>query len=188
MKLASAILIGASLVGTAAAQPPPGAFPFRSPPPPPPSHSIAITVSPVHLIFPILEVTGELKLAPHVGVGVTLGAGRISNEDKTVTGSAYETGGQFNYYILDAFEGLHVGGEILFLKINEVDQDLTANADGLTMGPYVGYKVDTNAGFTFVAQGGVAFAAYKAEANNATAMTSDKKVFPLLNLNVGWSF
>lgn len=188
MKLASAILIGASLVGTAAAQPQPAPFPFRSAAPPPPSHSVAVTVSPVHLIFPIAEVTAELKLVPHMGIGVTLGAGRISNADKSVTGSAYEAGGQFNYYILDAFEGLHVGGEILFLKINDVDQDLTATADGLTMGPYIGFKVDTDIGFTFVGQAGAAFAAYRAEANNSTNTASDKKVYPLLNLNVGWSF
>jgi hypothetical protein len=187
MKLALAVVMSASLVGTAAAQPAPGPFPFTTAaPPPPPGHGVAISFSPVHLAFPILEVTGEVKVAPHIGAGVTLGGGRVSSADKTVTASAYEAGGQLNYYFMDAFEGLHAGGEVLYLKVGDVAQDLSATAEGLSLGPYVGYKVDTSIGFTFVIQGGVAFAAYRAK-NSSNTMT-DKNVFPLLNLNLGWSF
>lgn len=172
MKLASALLVVTALATTARAE--------ESP------QRVSVTFSPVHLVFPILELAGDVMVAPHMGATLILAGGRISNEDETVTGSAYEAGAQFNYYFLSAFDGLHAGAELLYLGVADVDQDSTVTAAGLSVGPYVGYKLMTSIGFTFIAQGGVAFAAYKAE--SSTQMASDKKVYPLVNLNVGWSF
>ena len=155
--------------------------------PSPAQSLVAITFSPVHLVFPIVEITGELKLAPHIGGGITLGAGRVSSEDKSINARAYEAGGQLNYYFMAAFEGLHAGAELLYLKLDDVAQDLTATGEGLSLGPYVGYKLDTSVGFTFVIQGGVGVLAVKAT-NSGNAPVTDKRAFPLLNLNLGWSF
>ena len=62
----------------------------------------------------------------------------------------------------------------------------TLTAAGFSVGGYVGYKVQTNIGFAFIAQGGIQYLAVAAE--SSTAMASDSKIAPLLNLNVGWSF
>ena len=149
---------------------------------------VSVTWSPIHLVFPIVELEGEFRVAPKIGVGVIGGAGRVSSEDGSVTATAYEVGGQFNYYVMAPFSGLHGGLEVVYLHLGDVAQDLTTTAAGLAIGPYAGYKVLTKIGFTFVAQLGVQYAAYKAESSASSQSVSDKKVFPLLNLNVGWSF
>lgn len=172
MKLVSALLVVAALATSARAEEP--------------SKRVSVTFSPVHLVFPIVELAGDVMVAPHMGATLILGGGRISNEEKTLTASAYEVGAQFNYYFLSAFDGLHAGAELLYVGVDDVDQDSTVTAAGLSVGPYVGYKLMTSIGFTFIAQGGIAYAAYKAESSTQTA--SDKKVYPLVNLNVGWSF
>jgi hypothetical protein len=147
---------------------------------------VTISMSPIHLIFPMLELDAEFKAHPRIGVGLILAGGRVSNEDKTITATGYEVGGQVNYYILKPFAGLHVGVEGLYLSLGDVMQDATATGSGFSIGPYVGYKVQTDLGFAFIAQGGVSYLAVRAE--SSSAMASDSKVSPLLNLNIGWSF
>ena len=71
---------------------------------------------------------------------------------------------------------------------------VSGTGSGLAVGPLIGYKLVTSVGFTFEAQGGVQFAAVKADAkasdgaSSAQASDSDSSVFPLLNLNIGWTF
>jgi hypothetical protein len=150
------------------------------------ARKVTVTWSPIHLVLPVVEVAAELSVAPNIGVGVIAGVGRVSDSTNTITATAFEAGGQFNYYFMRSFSGLHAGAELLYLHLGDVEQDTTATASGLSLGPYVGYKVLTSIGFTFVAQGGVAFAAYSA--SSSTQSQSERKIFPLLNLNVGWSF
>jgi hypothetical protein len=152
----------------------------------PAPRKVSVTWSPIHLALPLVELAAELSIAPHIGVGVIAGAGRVSDATDTITATAVEVGGQFNYYFTRSFSGLHAGGEVMYLHLGDVEQDATVTASGLSLGPYVGYKVLTSIGFTFVAQGGVAFAAYGA--SSSTQSQSERKVFPLLNLNIGWSF
>jgi hypothetical protein len=148
---------------------------------------VAATFSPIHLVFPMFELQVEARVAPKIGVSVIAAAGRVSNEDETITATAYEAGAQFGYYFLDDFEGLHAGIETLYLHLGDVEQDLSATAAGLTIGPIVGYKLVTSVGFTFLAQGGVQFVTYQASSDTASTR-EQKKVLPNLNLNVGWSF
>jgi hypothetical protein len=170
MKRASIVsIVIVATSGTAAAEP-----------------TASVTWSPVHLVLPVVEVEGEYNVAPHMGVGVIGGAGRVSNEDESITATAYEIGGQYNYYFMRPFSGLHAGAELLYLHVGDVAQDMTLTGAGLSAGPYAGYKLQTDIGFAFVAQLGVGFMLITAE--NASAMTSDRKVYPLVNLNVGWSF
>ncbi|HUS29388.1 MAG TPA: hypothetical protein VMZ53_12805 [Kofleriaceae bacterium] len=145
--------------------------------------------SPIHLVLPVVEVEGEFNAAPHIGAGLILGAGRVSSEDDTVTATVFEVGAQFNYYFLRPFHGLHAGAEANYVHAGDVAQDSSLTATGLELGPYVGYKVLTDIGFTFVAQVGVAFLTLQAENSSGTVMpTKPKDVFPLINLNIGWSF
>lgn len=147
---------------------------------------VSVTWSPIHLVLPVVELTGEYNVAPHMGAGAILGAGRVTNDDETVTATAIEVGAQFNYYFLDRFSGLHAGVEGIYLHLSDVEQDLTASGAGFAVGPYAGYKLMTSIGFTFVAQLGVSYLAINAKTSTQTS--SDSKVSPLLNLNVGWSF
>ncbi|HEY5947139.1 MAG TPA: hypothetical protein VIV40_16665 [Kofleriaceae bacterium] len=146
----------------------------------------SVTWSPVHLVMPLVELQADYNVVPNMGVGVILGGGRVSDDTNMITATAYEVGGQYNYYFMHPFSGLHAGFEGLYLHLGDIEQDSTVSGAGLSVGPYVGYKLETDIGFTFIAQGGVAVLAVKAE--SSTQMQSDKTVYPLLNLNVGWSF
>ncbi len=146
----------------------------------------SVSWSPVHLVLPVVELEAEFNVEPHMGVGVIGAVGRVSDESNTITATAYEIGGQYNYYFMKPFAGLHAGGEVLYLSLGDIEQDSSVTGTGLSLGAYVGYKVLTSFGFTFVAQGGVAYLAVEAE--SSTSMTSEKRVYPLVNLNVGWSF
>ena len=145
-----------------------------------------VSWSPAHLMLPMVELEAEVNVVPHVGIGVIAGFGRVSDEMKTVTATAYELGGQASYYFMRPFSGLHGGVEAMYMTVGDIAQDSTLSGEGLSLGGYVGYKLLTSIGFTFVAQGGVAYLAVKAESSTATAM--EKRVYPLINLNIGWSF
>jgi hypothetical protein len=195
MKATSSILVTIMATGgIAAAQSEPA--PAAAPQPPSESQTttaqaesgpqVSITWSPVHLVLPLVELTGEYNVAPHMGAALILGAGRVSDANNTITATAYEVGAQINYYPMRRFSGLHVGVEALYLSLGDVEQDMSVTAAGLAVGPYVGYKVQTSIGFAFVAQLGVYNAVVEAE--SSTAMASDSDFGPLLNLNAGWSF
>lgn len=156
---------------------------------PEPGKRVAITVSPIHLAMPIAELTVEFRPAAHIGVAVIGGYGRVSSAEGStpmITATAYEAGAQFNYYFLRDFAGLHAGAEVLYLHLGEVEQDLSVTAAGLVAGPYVGWKYMASVGFTFVAQLGVQAGLIRAD--SATASAEENRVFPLLNLNLGWAF
>ncbi|HEY5924968.1 MAG TPA: hypothetical protein VIV11_24975 [Kofleriaceae bacterium] len=148
-------------------------------------HVATYSMSPIHLLLPVVELQAELKAHPRIGIALIAGAGRVSDEAKTITATAYEVGGQLNFYFLQPFAGLHLGAEAVYLTVDDVMQNPTVSGQGLSIGAYVGYKVQTSVGFAFIAQGGIQYMAVEAE--SSTAMASDSKVGGLLNLNVGWS-
>lgn len=188
MRLAPSVVFVASLVGTAAAQPAPGAFPFRASAPPPAHDTVTLSFSPVHLFYPMVEVAAEAKLVPKMGVAIILGAGRYGSLGRSVAAtSVYEAGGQFNYYMLDNFDGLHAGVEVVYVRFTDTDQN-TIGGNSATLGAYVGFKAVASFGATFVAQGGFAVSAYNGQDTNTNTTGTDGRIFPLLNLNLGWSF
>lgn len=154
-------------------------------------HQVSITFSPFHLAQPIVEITGEYRLTDKIGAALILGGGSIKSGDTKFT--AFEGGAQFRYYALGTFiHGMQVGAEVLYLYLSKNDDDtaVEASGDGLAIGPFLGYKIATNLGFTFEAQGGVQylFAAAKAESGSASATAKDSDIIPLININLGWSF
>ena len=181
--------------------PPPGYPPRGYPPPgyvlqpepPPPMTTFSLTISPIHLILPMLELTGELRLGTQGGIALVGGWGRVSATDgygTKVTFRALEIGGQLRYYATGTFRrGLEVGAEILYLSVNGSFQGVTGMASGLAMGPFIGWKTTTYSGFTFDVQGGLEVVTLGARASDSTTTTTDSKVdfIPLLNLNIGWS-
>ncbi len=172
--------------------PPPVAAPVRA------ERSLSLTISPLHLLFPLVEVTGEFRVGPRLGVAGIGGLGAITSTTSagdSVRLFATELGASVRYYVTGSFQGgVQVGAEAMYLYVkvdsSSTDVAVTAAADGLSIGPFLGYKWTGRSGFTFDAQGGLAYAATRANANDgsSSATASDSRLYPLLNVNVGWSF
>ncbi len=157
--------------------------------------SFSLTISPLHLVLPIVELTGEVRLSDKMGVAGILGAGTLKS-DSTFSSeeskfSAFELGAQFRYYAFGTFRhGMQLGVEAVYLRISGNIGSASGRSEGLAFGPFVGYKIITSAGFTFDGQLGVQRMGIASQAHDSTssASGSDSSYLPLLNLNVGWSF
>ena len=153
---------------------------------------VSITLSPIHLLFPVFEAQIEVKPTPHLGLAVIGGIGSTKYESSIgdTKFAVYELGAQIIGYPLRDFSSLQLGAEVMYLHVSTEQingQNVSAAAGGVAVGPLVGYKVLTKAGFTFFVQGGFEYVAIKAnddQGNNA----EQSSVIPLLNLNLGWSF
>lgn len=171
---------------------------------PPPTQSaeqapiVSLTFSPFHVIYPMFELTAEARVGDYCGIALIGGFGArtvATSNDEEVTFSLYELGAQVIAYPLDPFESLQLGVELMYMHV-AIDDDLNGRrlesiASGLALGPLVGYKLLTEVGFTLFVQGGVAFIAVAGDIEDdqgEVATTERTAVFPLLNLNLGWSF
>ncbi len=161
-------------------------------------HSYSITLSPFHLVLPMGELTGEYRVTDKIAVAAILGVGQVKTKTVTVSGTiedsffAIDAGAQFRYYPVGNFiHGMQLGAEILFVYVNLNETGSTsASGTGLAIGPFVGYKIATDIGFTFDAQLGFEYMAVQSTASDSgiSVTGSDSKFGLLLNLNVGWSF
>jgi hypothetical protein len=159
---------------------------------------VSLTFSPVHLLIgPIFEMQVEAQIVPHFGVALLGGIGTLEedfSEVGSVKFSVYEFGGQLVGYPLADFKSLQLGAELLWIHVsteNVGSTQVRADAGGVAVGPFIGYKLITKVGFTFFAQGGFEYVTAKADAsdNDGNSASADDSTFiPLLNLNVGWSF
>ncbi len=149
-------------------------------------HAVSLTFSPIHLILPVFEVTGEFAVAPKISLAAILGVGSVSSDG--ISATVFEVGGQFAYYLVGNFDhGMQLGAEVLYLGLSGDDVETSGTtAVGLAVGPFVGYKLATDFGFTFMAQLGVEYVVARAESSSSSS--SEKSFIPLLNLNIGWSF
>ncbi len=153
-------------------------------------------MSPIHLILPVFEPMVEIRVVDGFGVSVLGGYGSAKVEDsgQDVRFRVFELGAQLSWYPLEAFQSLIAGAELLYVNVDtdELDNaEVRGVAEGVAVGPFVGYKLITSGGFTFLAQGGVQYLAIEAEAEDTSgnsAQESDSRFGPLLNLNIGWSF
>ncbi len=161
----------------------------------PPLRSFALTISPLHLVLPVVELTGEFRVGEKMGIAAVLGAGSVTIKDamaNEVAFKAFEVGGQFRYYLLGNFRhGMQVGAELLYFKVSGNVRSITGMANGFTMGPFVGYKFTSRMGLTFdtqigIERAGIAASAYSSAGETASVSTS--RWAPLLNINIGWSF
>jgi len=163
------------------------------------SHDVSLTFSPLHLIvFPLLEVTAEFRLADAFGVAGIAGYGVVSQDVgvEEVTFDVWELGGQFRWYPIGSFEhGMQLGAQILYIGVNAKDEvagvEVRGTASGLLTGAFLGYKIATRVGFTFDAELGYGVYAVRAEAESAAgdeASGSESGGVGILRLNIGWSF
>jgi hypothetical protein len=157
--------------------------------------SVYISISPLHLFLPVVELTGEVRLHRHIGVSVIGGYGTIKADGIAERFKVWEVGGQFVGYPVGHFDhGMQLGLEVLYAGVSTNDNAkgvTTGTATGLATGPFIGYKLATRVGFSFNVQGGVQYVFAQAEAsssNGRTASAEQKSVIPLVNANVGWSF
>jgi hypothetical protein len=156
---------------------------------------VSVTFSPIHLGFPVLEVTAEAAINPKFGVAGILGYGSmsLSNGFEEIDLPVFEIGAQANYYALGDFDhGMQLGAELLWVKISFDDDDnVSAEATGLAFGPLIGYKVISSAGFTFLLQAGYQKVIVEAEASDNYGNSDEESKsdgIPLVNINFGWSF
>ena len=193
---------------------PPPALPASAPPPaaavvvreaPPPVEGLAkpevveedrtvyLSISPLHLLAPIVELTGEVRLHRHIGVAAIGGYGSIK-VDGYRPFKVWEVGGQFVGYPVGHFDhGMQLGLEVLYAGVS-TDENIkvsSATANGLATGPFIGYKLATRVGFSFNVQAGVEYVFASADAKaptGATATAAQQTIIPLINLQAGWSF
>ncbi len=176
--------------------------PVASPPPPQPPRDVTLSFSPLHLLLPVLELQAELRLGNYFGLTAFGGVGRVTVEvpdsyDPRATDeealTLYEAGAILSVYPLEPFRSLMLGVELDWVHVSSDDlgdESIQGFATGLSLGPLLGYKHVSAAGFTVVVQGGVARIALHAEASDeaGTDEEDDEQWVPILNLNLGWSF
>jgi hypothetical protein len=192
---ASSIAILISLAGSAAAQP--DVAPTTPPAVASDDRKLTIMWAPIRLIVPLVEFTGEYRVADKVGVMLELGGGKrtLSVGMTDVTGTEYEAGAQARYYITGSFtRGFQVGAEILdeYVKFPEPLPAgiVGAAAGGVTAGAFAGYKIATRVGFTFEAQLGARYLIVDPPVTGmgTPMLDSSSKLLPLLHINIGWTF
>lgn len=170
----------------------------------PKDHSVAVMISPLHLILPVVEITTELRLHENAGVAIIGGIGsmdpyRFSTPPPGIeTGrfTVWELGGQLAVYPIGHFDhGVQLGAEVLYVGAAGSAESKTGSAtgvgQGLSMGPFLGYKFTARAGFSLAIQGGVAYTTLRADVKDSSGNESSATgsgVGPLLNINLGWAF
>jgi hypothetical protein len=160
---------------------------------------VSLTISAVRLILPVFEPTLEARLTDHIGAAVFGGLGEATPKilgqslvDTSDRFSVREVGGQFLAYPIGRFDGLVLGGEVMYTKVSGTvsSESLDVSGSAVAVGPLVGGKWIHSSGFTLFAHAGVQRVWLKADstAYGQTVNQTDAIWFPLLNVNAGWSF
>lgn len=156
-----------------------------------PRHIISVTISPLHLILPFVELVGEYRLMDEVGLALVVGGGSLSSPNIDYNVNIFQLGVQGNYYFFGDFDhGAHAGVDILGMRASASDGGIDASATSGLLGIFLGYKVIASFGVTFVIQAGIQHTVILAEATDGTTSVEQTAsgLGPLLNLNLGWSF
>ena len=146
--------------------------------------SMSLTFSPLHLALPMLELTGEYRVNPKVGVAVIVGGGKVTPKNSP-SSSIFELGASVRYYALGSFrKGIQIGAEVDYLHASADGTDV--RGAGIAAGPFVGAKWISAFGLTLDGQIGAQY--LQAQARSATTSASLSNTTVLLNLNIGYSF
>ncbi|MCH2109516.1 MAG: hypothetical protein MK135_09305 [Polyangiaceae bacterium] len=138
-------------------------------------HNISLTISLPHLVLTIGELTGEVKLPVNLSVAAIAAYGRFTGL------SIWEVGAQGRYYLLGDFDhGMSLGVEALYMSVGGWEDSFFGSeaSGGVFVGPFIGYKIATDLGFTFDSALGIQY----------VTGTGQAMAFPLINANIGWSF
>lgn len=161
----------------------------------------SLTVSAIRLVLPVFEAMLEARPTEHVGVAVLGGIGKAPPKiigqtvfEGTDSVSVHEIGGQLLVYPLSSFDGFVVGAEVRYTKasgtVSAEGMSTDASASAAAFGPFLGGKWIHESGFTLLAHAGVERVWLGAEftVSGQNHTYSDSLWFPILDLNVGWSF
>ncbi len=168
--------------------------------------TISITTSPIHfLVGPIGEISVEVRVLDRLGVAGVAGIGTFRLEvpdDSLADGKRrhpftfWEFGAQGRFYPVGDFDhGMVLGLQVLYVGISTELEDengvrYEGQGNGIAVGPFVGYKIATDVGFTFDAQLGVQWVGLLVEAESSEGARDEgdeSDVGPIIRLNVGWS-
>ena len=121
--------------------------------------SFSLTISPFHLAMPVLELTAEKAVSPKLGIAGIAGFGSVPVENNLGEKKSIpilELGGQLDYYVVGSFRhGMQVGAEAVWIKVFIPDDEgVVVSANGIAVGPLLGYKWAARFGLTFMVQGG----------------------------------
>ena len=155
-----------------------------------PQRRFSLMVSPIQLTFPMGEITAEYKVSDRLGIAAVLGYGRVGTTFLTDTGddhtTAVEGGIQFRNYVIGNFDhGIQIGAQILYVHARGTDTYTTvSSAEGLAIGPFVGYKVTTDVGLTLETQVGYEYLAL----HTSESPDASSTIVRIANIHMGWSF
>ncbi len=141
----------------------------------------SITIEPIYLVLPMLDVTVEHRLGPHVALSGTAGYGRLVFGLATL----WELAGASNFYLRRRATGAHLGFELRYLgggMSKLLDPNQTSNARERVAGAYVGYKWVASYGLTAVLQMGVG----RMDITGSSEGDSSQ-IIPVANFTAGWS-
>ncbi len=148
-------------------------------------HTVAVTLSPIQLRLPIVEITAEFRVASGMGIAATGGLGSVKGF------SAWKLGGGLNFYTLGDIErGVQLGVEAFYMQL-AVKNSSNQIAQIYSQIPFVGYKFTANSGLTISAAIGYTMIALESDpGNNQDLADALSKANPLtvIRLNLGWSF
>lgn len=138
--------------------------------------STSLTIEPLYLVLPMISLTGEHELAPHVGLAIIAGYGH------PIFGSLYELGGHANYYVQRRFTGWHLGAELDYMWGDTALEPFVGSSQSTgaerVVGAYGGYKWCASYGLTAIIEFGIGH--YDAP--------DLSKLGPVANFTVGWSW
>lgn len=154
-----------------------GSLPLRAQAPASPP-TVSVTISPIHLFSPRLQLSGEWRWTPKVSFAATAGAGRVTEEGERYR--IWEVGGQGRYFALGDFSnGLMLGVDAGYVDADGEPPSAMELLVGTRAGGFVGYKRIFGGGFTAEAQLGPVYVWGPGDTEEAQT---------LANLRVGWSF
>jgi len=164
-----------------------------APAPPEPERTVSLTLAPALLVHPVVQLGAELRVHRQAGVSLIGGYGAADEEVKAADGTrstasrtVWTAGAQGRYYGLGHFDhGLQIGFEALYTGVtggaSRGPITVSRAGEGLSLGPFIGYKITTLLGLTFEGQLGIK------RAGIAGPNSAMSQWVPLLNGNVGWS-
>jgi len=161
------------------------------------SADYVISLSPLHLAFPIVEGAIEVPVGENMSVSGIFGYGSISVTDafnRDVTFPVWEAGTQLRYYPNGSQErGLQIGIEAMYVNVDLDDEfpTVTVDTNGYSIGPFIGYKWNFDSNAVIDLQFGFAryFAQVKAKDSFGNEIESSaNQNGPLLNINAGYAF
>ena len=144
-----------------------------------------VSISPIQLVIPIVSLSSERSVAQDVGFGGRISAGSVNNS------TAFGGGIFANYYAIGDFDhGMMIGGSLNYAHAEGSDQEITATANGVGLGPHIGYKVNFGFGLTTSLQLGGAYIIATGSGTDGTssASVSANGFAATGDLKVGWSF